>query len=782
MTVSGLTAPGSSTYSSNTLHVGDGTWDSERDDFLLPNLMGLNFETMQYNGMGNRFKDMTGYKSIIIAHGVIAAIVFLGLVPTSSLIIRYYSRWNPFWAFKLHAWFQVMTLLLSTVVFVLGWFAVGPKRSLTNPHHGIGLAIYVMVIFQVLWGYFVHKVERNKIRSRVPLKLVIHRWVGRALVLLGIAQIPLGLTLYGSPKLLFVLFALAVFAYLVAFFILSYLYDDEGYHPHSEHGGSRYSHSQLGPSELSGKPHQGGGGGLGQALAAGGLAAGVASIFRRRERDRHSSGGYEESRTSISEEKYSDVPPRKESAGWGKKILEIGALAGAGFLAKKWWDRRKEREDDSEAGRYTPAHSRVDSYTEDSLSRLEDGRPEPSHLTPLQRPPSRPPSRTQSPGSSYYYNSTYLTEEPAKRPSRGIRDAILGAGAFAGLKKLFGGRRNKEEEEQRRLDEIREQEEEDEQLQRMNSKRRPTSGAPPPGAGPYPSRRRPSSYTESDLTPTDFTPRPARQPSRGSLLSAEPIASGAIPPPEPSELTLPPPRPPVHHELSADSRSELPFSHDGTELAAGAAAGAAAAAASASTRRRDSGSRRNSGSGSRGRQREDYVESPPVSVKVKMANDGRHITLRRLTDEEASASREARRRERRNSRRRAGSAGSLSGDERDRHADRWRRVEEMEREQELQTRREQAAAMAASRPSMVPSVSAAPSPMPEDSQISYRPPPPPVPHPAASGSVPYGSVMSPGTYTGTEASGSYANNRRRRRAERARARQDRQQQHGVEFE
>lgn len=116
---------------------------------------------------------MAGYHSLIIAHGVIAAIVFLGLVPLSILIIRYYSRWNPFWAFKLHAWFQVLTLLLTTVVFVLGWFAVGPERSLTNPHHGIGLAIYVMVIFQVLWGWLVHKIESKRKRYHVPLKLVV---------------------------------------------------------------------------------------------------------------------------------------------------------------------------------------------------------------------------------------------------------------------------------------------------------------------------------------------------------------------------------------------------------------------------------------------------------------------------------------------------------------------------------------------------------------------------------------------------------------------------------
>ncbi|KAJ5654674.1 hypothetical protein N7490_001677 [Penicillium lividum] len=761
MTVSGLTAPGSSTYSSNTLHVGDGTWDTERDTFLLPNLMGVNFETMRYNGMGNRFKNMSGYHSMIIAHGVIAAIVFLGLVPMASLIIRYYSRWNPYWAFKLHAWFQVLTLLLTTVVFVLGWFAVGPERSLTNPHHGIGLAIYVMVIFQALWGWFVHKVERNKMRHRVPLKLVLHRWLGRALAILGIVQIPLGLTLYGSPKVLFILFALAAFAYLLVFFILSYLYDDEGYHVPSEHGGSRLSHSQYtGPSVVEEQHH----GGMGEALAAGGMAAALASMFKRRP-NRQTSHAYEESRTSLSDEKYSDVT-RKESGGWGKKLLEIGALAGAGLLAKKWWDRRKDRRDDAESGRYSPAHSRTDSFSEESLSRLEDGRPEPSHRTPLNRPPSRPPSRPQSPGSSYYYNSTYLTE-PERRPSHGIRDALLGAGAFAGLKKIFGGRRNKDDEEKRRLDDIRRQEDEDERIQRVNSKRRQNN---PPGPGPYPSRRRPSSYTESDLTPTDLTPRPPRPPSHGSLLTVEPIASGAINDPAPSDL--PPPRPPVHHELSGDSRSELPPSNDGTELAAGFSAGAAGAAAAASRHRH---SRSNSRSQSRNRRRDDHVESPPVSVKVKMHNDGRHVTLRRLTEEEAAASREARRRERRNSRRRAGSASSLSGDERSQ--DRWRRVEELERRQEEQTRLQMAAAGPVS---VAPSGSIPASSFPPPSQVSQMPPPPPIPGPAPSG-LAYGSVTSPGTWTGTEASGSYANNRRRRRAERARTR-EKQQQHGVEFE
>lgn len=45
-----LSAPGAVSYSSDNLVVGDGTWDFTKNDFLLPNLMGLPFETMQYNG------------------------------------------------------------------------------------------------------------------------------------------------------------------------------------------------------------------------------------------------------------------------------------------------------------------------------------------------------------------------------------------------------------------------------------------------------------------------------------------------------------------------------------------------------------------------------------------------------------------------------------------------------------------------------------------------------------------------------------------------------------
>lgn len=45
-----LSAPGAVAYSSDKMSVGDGTWDFTKNDFLLPNLQGLPFDMMQYNG------------------------------------------------------------------------------------------------------------------------------------------------------------------------------------------------------------------------------------------------------------------------------------------------------------------------------------------------------------------------------------------------------------------------------------------------------------------------------------------------------------------------------------------------------------------------------------------------------------------------------------------------------------------------------------------------------------------------------------------------------------
>ncbi|KKY39289.1 hypothetical protein UCDDA912_g00709 [Diaporthe ampelina] len=315
-----MSAPGTASYDSDTMEVGDGTWDFTKNNFLLPNLVGLNFETMQYNGMGNRFSTLAQYHTLIKAHGIIGAIVFCFIVPIAIFYARFYTK-RPGYAIRYHAYLQILAVLLTTVVFVLGWFSVGPERSLTNPHHGIGVAIYTLILLQIVGGRLI-----KNIRGR-SLRVMLHQWFGRTIALLGIAQVPLGLTLYGSPKYTFILFAVWMAFLLLLYFILEYRAHDR-------------------PDYV--------------------VRDGRSEIVRS---ERKSSGGevIPSRRASyIEDEKYTDrysERPRKSTdehgGGFMNKFLGVGAGLGAGALIGRMMGKRKRGVDDDEYSAVatdTPTH------------------------------------------------------------------------------------------------------------------------------------------------------------------------------------------------------------------------------------------------------------------------------------------------------------------------------------------------------------------------------------------------------------------------------------------
>ena len=193
--------------------------------------------------MGNRFATLPQYHRIVLAHGIMGALIFLLLVPVSVMLARFYSR-EPGYAIVYHAQLHISSGLMLLVVFILGFFAVGPERSLTNPHHGIGVAIFVLFILQLVGGRLVRHI--TKLRS---LRIMIHQWSGRAIALLGIVQVPLGLTLYGSPKYLFVLYTHWMTFLLLLYFILSYrAAGRRDYYMHgsrSEAGNTRVTESEY---------------------------------------------------------------------------------------------------------------------------------------------------------------------------------------------------------------------------------------------------------------------------------------------------------------------------------------------------------------------------------------------------------------------------------------------------------------------------------------------------------------------------------------------------------
>ncbi|KAF2477285.1 uncharacterized protein BDR25DRAFT_277048 [Lindgomyces ingoldianus] len=771
-----LSPPGSSVYSSDTMYVGDGTWDSQRNTFLLPNLQGFNLATTQYNGMGNRFRNMVGYRSVIKGHGIVAAITFLVVVPAAILIAGFYHR-NPRMALRIHIWLQILTVLLSTAVFILGFQAVGSKRSLTNPHHGIGVALYTMILVQAFGGCVIHRREKGKERFRMPLKLMLHQWFGRAIALLGVIQVALGLTLYGSPKVLFILYALWGFAILVFYFILTYInqpdigFDDRGTYITERTGSSRRSHR---------------GHGLGALAAAGAAGAGLAALRRRsrsRSRRRHNGSRQEvissrhsshHSDSYVDDEKYTDDGRRGRS--WKDRLFGAAAAAGGIMAVRSIFNRKK----------HTPTESGSDvSYTrpigpsevtQTDLSRLEEGRApaspandrwrrveerEAAQAAAVAGTPLRHGQSARRSGDSIdsFDSRTSFSDEHATRhkESHGVRNGIAALGVAGFLKHQWSKRRNRKEDAH--VEAIRTQDIEEERMARANSQRRKYTGD---GMAP-PRRNRPPSTILSEDEISGTTPALSRHnippPPRSTtnVTNVETTTAG------PSTIPMPP-APPDPHGILHDSTSDIGHVRRHRAGASAALAGgvAAAAASAGSPSRRDTSRQRSS--------REGSVASPPVSVKVKMHNDGRHVTLRRLNEEEAAAEREARRRDRQR-RNRNGSVSSLSNLDNER----WRRAEAMEAAQAQQGPSSSAAPIPMPEPT-IPGPPPGPPPVP--AQHIPLPPPPPIPAAAGSGLASPPSTNMYGTETDVS---NYDSNRRRRRAERAQAKQARMGGSRVEF-
>lgn len=765
--------------------------------------------------MGNRFFTMVGYQGLVKAHGILAAITFLLVIPAAILTMRFYGR-NPRQAVRSHIWLQVIALFLATAVLSIGWFQVGPRRSLTNPHHGIGVALYVLLWLQIIGGSVVHRIERTRRRFHVPLKAMLHHWFGRAIALLGIAQVALGLTLYGSPLYLFVLYALWVSLLIIVYFILQWRHERRRAQVAPEH--SEYSEEVI-TQQKPAKSHAG----FGKLAAAGAAGAGLTALFSRRSKPKRryseSDATWTSSSSSSSYMQNEKPTAQKERTGFGKRILQVGAIGGGLAAAKSIFSRKKtnQQDDDSDYGPYRPPLGGNTSIMSDSVSRLEEGRPprpvtptgyaaasgaRPAH--PLAQPPMNAASAIGSEEYSYY---DYESSSPSRQGRhQTFKQAVVAGGAMYAVRQLFKNRKGNKEEQ--RANELRKQRIEQERIARMNSQHRYTGdGAVPPRR---PRHNRLASQTASDVS--SAIPGMVQRPGGMSAVSSlgAPVAGGAsaaavsaladrsqirpvgtdpvVAPPGPAsaiQSNMPiatdgPPIPPPHGTEMLSSGSELYTTTSGRQRHrhhlpsnAGAAAGAAvigtaagAAAADARRRRTDT-------------QNTDSMESPPVSIHVKTQDNGRKVTLRRLTEEEAMAQRASRRQERRNSRRRRNSSLSSSGGEG------WRRTEQMEANQQAQM--DAAAATSSTpRPSTANLVQPAfpTPPIPGTQQAPPRasgtmvdpqtgssfaiPLPPPIPA-STSNLGPAGSITSPGTETSGGAS-EYANNRKRRRAERAQAR------------
>lgn len=508
--------------------------------------------------MGNRFASLAEYHVLIQGHGILAAIVFLFIMPASIMIKRF--RQDQILARRYHIYLNILAIFLTTVVFVLGWFAVGPNRSLTNPHHGIGLTIYVLMLIQVIGGAWIKGSLDSKVYRRQPMKAMLHQWLGRATALLGIAQVPLGLTLYGSPKFTFVLYALWMAFLLVIYFSYSFLT-----RPNDEI--VRYSGRAGTVTEtIIPEKKSRGIGAILAPLAAGGIAAAILGRDRDKHPERRRSrvevipsrhGSRRTSRRdsgSYSEEKYDD---ERRDGGIMNKVLAGAAALGIGALAKSWLDRRRsdrEEEQYSAVAPDTPNNRRRRRDEESEISeesidtrRVEHGRRGPTRGAPAipvetataisntEGPPLTPlPLRSTRRPTRHYPGDSELSYDSPVTPSRRrdtdgghpVRNSILAGVGLGRLAKMFKDRRDRQERE--RLEDIRAQELDDER--QLESERRRGVGNRPPrftgdGAPPRNHGRRGDASETSEFS-SDFS-ESLIEPRRGGAMP--PFAAGAIP-------------------------------------------------------------------------------------------------------------------------------------------------------------------------------------------------------------------------------------------------------------
>lgn len=460
--------------------------------------------------MANRFSTLPQYHTLIKAHGTIGAIVFLFIIPAAIFYARFYTR-RPGSAIRYHAYLQILAVLLTTVVFTLGWFAVGPERSLTNPHHGIGVAIYTLILIQIFGGWII-----KNIRGR-SLRVMLHQWFGRTVALLGMAQVPLGLALYGSPKYLFILYALWMAFLLLMYFIFDYrAWDRPDYVISDRDRRSEVTRTER--TERSGRrSSRGASRWLGPAAAAGGLWA-----LMRGRKERSPSRERSRSRSRVSrvrsrsrapevipsrresyiEEKHTErysERPRPSSSGGGLKdrFLALGAGLGAGALIARMTGRRSRTEDEeySAVATDTPGRRRrsrsgrrhggtvVTDYSDESEEYRRDGRRSPllpgpggpsamaAAISAAERRPSvSRPVRPQTPRRSHHRGdsrvdstldsdySSYVS--PSRRGSEAHHSkGNVEKGLLAGLGLGWFAKKMKDRRESKQDDRLREEEE-----------------------------------------------------------------------------------------------------------------------------------------------------------------------------------------------------------------------------------------------------------------------------------------------------------------------------------
>ncbi|KAI1331764.1 iron reductase domain protein [Xylariaceae sp. FL0255] len=148
-------------------------------------------------------------------HAAIMVFIFFGVWPFGVMVLRLFS--SPKW----HAINQIVAVLLMTLGAILGFVistSYTRSKSFNTAHQILGIIIFIAGLTQFLLGFFHHRTFK---KTQQTTKLApIHVWLGRLVIILGVANAFTGFPLALAPRYDFALLALVLTIFPAIGFLL----------------------------------------------------------------------------------------------------------------------------------------------------------------------------------------------------------------------------------------------------------------------------------------------------------------------------------------------------------------------------------------------------------------------------------------------------------------------------------------------------------------------------------------------------------------------------------
>jgi len=129
------------------------------------------------------------------AHGALAGIVFVGILPIGAILVRLASSSGLAW---IHGGLQIFGYLLFIAAAGIGIYIANASDRLDEPHAVIGLLLFAVLFFMPIVGMIHHRMYK-KVQKRT-LWSYGHIFTGRAGIILGMVNGGLGLQLADAGR------------------------------------------------------------------------------------------------------------------------------------------------------------------------------------------------------------------------------------------------------------------------------------------------------------------------------------------------------------------------------------------------------------------------------------------------------------------------------------------------------------------------------------------------------------------------------------------------------